>query len=171
MSNIIFLDIDGVLNHEMFYRKRHEEGFNPENYPLTEFCPEAVKNLNVLIEKGNAVICVSSSWRLGRTIEELQELLNSVGVKGNVVGRTCSKLNRSKYGETVRGDEIKHWFECYPELDRDYMGRPIPNNYVILDDDNDMSNEQKTHFIHVDRWFGLTEKDVEKAIQILKTPV
>ena len=40
-------------------------------------------------------------------------------------------------------------------------------NYVILDDNNDMLDEQDDFFIETDWELGINESDVEKAIKIL----
>ena len=39
---------------------------------------------------------------------------------------------------------------------------------MILDDDNDMTDEQKeNHFIKIDPFVGITDSDIDKAIEIL----
>jgi hypothetical protein len=61
---------------------------------------------------------------------------------------------------TRRGDEIAKWIK-----DNNFKGR-----YVILDDMSDMLDEQRPYFVRTDSWTGLSESDVEKAIEILLTP-
>ena len=39
--------------------------------------------------------------------------------------------------------------------------------YVILDDDNDMLLGQMEHFIHIDRYYGLTQENIDQAKKIL----
>jgi hypothetical protein len=43
----------------------------------------------------------------------------------------------------------------------------IKISYVIIDDDADMLIWQQQHFIHVNRDKGLTDKDIERAKEIL----
>ena len=43
----------------------------------------------------------------------------------------------------------------------------LVQNYVILDDDSDMLYIQKDHFIKTDTYKGLSEENVQQAIQIL----
>ena len=53
MRKIIFLDIDGVLNHQLYYKERKRKGLldKPDvNYPYSEVDPEKVELLNMLIE-------------------------------------------------------------------------------------------------------------------------
>ena len=40
--------------------------------------------------------------------------------------------------------------------------------YVIFDDDTDITDKQKSHFVHIDFWNGIQEKDYKKAKQILE---
>lgn len=159
---IIFLDFDGVLNHELYYTKRVEVGI--ENYPphpLSEIDPNSIKVLNFIIEKTGAKVVVSSTWRHGRSIEELQNILNQCGFKGEIIDKTPS----FKHNDCVRGNEISEWIEKNNEL----LGETKYEyeNYVILDDDNDMLYVQKDNFLQVDSWVGLTYKLATKAIRIL----
>lgn len=41
------------------------------------------------------------------------------------------------------------------------------DNYVILDDINDMTKEQQPHLVHTTFEHGFTDQDLEKAINIL----
>ena len=61
---VIFLDIDGVLNHENFYETRFNTEIYPNGfgtYPLCEFCPESVGNVNKILKETGAKIVISSS--------------------------------------------------------------------------------------------------------------
>lgn len=56
-----------------------------------------------------------------------------------------------------RGSEIKEWLDAHPEV----------TNYVIIDDDNDMLDEQEPHFVQTSWYDGINDYNVEKAIEIL----
>ena len=162
---IIFLDFDGVLNHQAFYIKRHAAGKSNEDHPYSEFCPEAMENLNDLIEQTGAKIVVSSTWRKGETVESLRNLLNTVGFKGEIIGKTPDLRN---LGDSIfRGNEIHKWMSD----NRDLLGRELHKyrEYVILDDDSDMLYWQRNNFILVDRFVGLTQGVVYRAEQILNS--
>lgn len=141
MYNLIFLDIDGVLNSDIWYESiKGKVKFEKEH---SHFDPKAVNMLNDLCKKTNSKVVISSTWRIGKTIEELQQLLNEVGGNFEIIGKTgrcCSG---------IRGVEIRNWLNDNSEL-------PI-SNYVILDDDSDMLLWQQKHFFQCDRYVGLTK--------------
>jgi hypothetical protein len=90
---IIFLDFDGVLNSQYWYTKRMGE-FTMDDfgskYPIYEFDPETIERLNYIIEKTSAKVVVSSTWRIGKNVEYLQNLLVSVGFNGEIIDKTPS---------------------------------------------------------------------------------
>lgn len=152
-------------------------------YPLYEFDPIAINNLNEIISKTSACIVVSSSWRSGETIESLQKMLNLVGVIGTVVGLTphlqCSKPYENKDGYTIpRGCEIDWWLRNHTSIYSAYNITVARNhdlfhieNYVILDDDNDMLYKQKSHFIQTSDFHGLTQTLANDAILLLNSKI
>jgi hypothetical protein len=161
---LLILDIDGVLNHEIFYNKRFDEMKNGTykelEYPLSEIDPISVQKISLICEKTNAKIIISSTWRYGRTIEELQKILEFFGFTGEIIDATPIL-----HGDhIVRGNEILKWIKDNQDLVGKYWDY---KNYVILDDDSDMLLWQKDNFILVDRYTGITDNDVEKAIEIL----
>lgn len=168
---LIFLDIDGVLNYELFWReKRQRDRYNelPKDAPkgAHDLCEKAIELLNDLIGSTGAKVVISSSWRIGRTPEELQEVLNYKGFKGEVIDKTPRLDFRTKdYSYSVpRGCEIKAWME----MNKGILGDKITKvKYVILDDDSDMLYWQRNNYLWVDRYVGLTPNIVWKAKQIL----
>lgn len=141
---VIFLDIDGVLNHQPLKDLPRAEG-----QPLGWYSPKCVANLNKLTDETNAKIVVSSTWRLGKSVEELQAILASMGVTGEVIDKTPTGLGKG----SLRGNEIRVWLND----NQDILG------YVIFDDDSDMLLWQKDHFIQTNPYTGLTRADVYKA--------
>jgi hypothetical protein len=71
-----------------------------EKYPHDEI---AIQNLNKIVEENQAKVVICSCWRMGRSIKELQDILNSWGAKCDVIGVTPKKLS------TTRGEEILMW--------------------------------------------------------------
>lgn len=156
-NKFIFLDIDGVLNSNLFYCEKHEHvRFNEakDKYPediafgVSSIDPIAVNNLNKILEATDAKIVVSSSWR---HYPCLKDVFEAVGIKSPIFDIT-PVVSRT------RGIEIQTWLDKQTE----------PYVYVILDDDSDMLDSQLPYFIQTN-WMerGLSNSDVEQAIKIL----
>ena len=143
---VVFLDIDGVLNHSAFLKHM------PRNFSdLDMIDPKAVQLLNKLLEDTGANIVISSSWRIGHTVVHLQQLLTGAGLlfPERVIGTTTSRSNLE------RGAEINIWLKQVPV-----------DGFVILDDDCDM-NPLMDHLVQTDFEKGLQPEDIEKAKEIL----
>lgn len=159
MNKFIFLDIDGVMNSNLFLilkrtqDKRYDEWIkdHPQHiaWGACNIDPRAVKRLNRITDATKAKIVVSSTWR---SDSNLQEVFTLVGIKEPIYDVT--PYMRSRH----RGSEIQEWLDKQTE----------PYRYVILDDDSDMLDCQLPYFIQTDwlKW-GLSDEDVEQAIHIL----
>lgn len=163
---IIFLDIDGVLNHELFYRDRHEKIKAKTwdvKHPQSEFDPSSVLFLNDLIKDTGAKVVISSTWRMGRDTKELRELMASVGFVGEIIDKTPIM----RQSGVVRGNEIHKWIMDHT----DSIGCATHEyrHYVILDDDSDMLYWQRNNFLLVDRHIGLTPNVCYRAKRILNS--
>lgn len=147
---ILFLDVDGVINSEDYAVYRYAA----KKYDSDEFIDErAVAFLNYIIDKTQAKIVLSSSWR--GNFDETYERLKKVGFKYNFFDKTPYLESRH------RGSEIQKWIDEYEKTHK-----PL-ESYVILDDDDDMLDEQSEHFVHCNCVHGLTWHDCYKAIEIL----
>ena len=133
---IIFLDFDGVVN-----------AFNePES--LRQLSKTCVETLNTLIEKTDANIVITSTWRILHSMADLRQILINAGFKFpyKVIGKT------PRGGR--RGTEIEEWLKAFPkEIEL----------FVILDDDSDMEPFMD-RLIRTNSDTGLTIDDVERAI-------
>lgn len=137
---IIFLDIDGVLNNTACL----SEG--------VQILHEKVLLLDRIIEATDARVVISSSWRMGRDTEYFSEILRLMGCwRRNVLDLTPEI-------DGPRGGEIQAWLDS---------GLINVTGYLILDDDGDMLDSQKDHFIQTDVRTGLMSREIPKAIAIL----
>lgn len=162
---IIFLDIDGVLNNDA-----HWKNIVKNNKPYTQVSQKLLDKLLLIIEETGAKLVISSSWRgfqLRETIEDFETCKSKNELKQitkYIVGITPHSHER------IRGNEIK-WFienqdDClYYKLVNEKLDI---EDYVIIDDDADMLDEQKPHFFQTKYWSGLTMWDVKKIIKRLK---
>lgn len=143
---IIFLDIDGVLvSHGNDYH------------------PQCIVQLNRVTDTTQAVIVVSSSRRIDG-LESMQTLLRRWGVTGNIVGITPDLSYQAEGGIYVagnRGDEIRAWL-------REFVPRNRCTSFVILDDDGSGLDGFEVALVQTDYDTGLTKKDADRAIEILK---
>src|SRR5438445_12463071 len=73
---VIFLDVDGVLAP---IRRWDRYG---------DLDPACIQVLNEIAARGGADVVVSSTWRHGKTVAELQVMLESKGFTGCVLDRT-----------------------------------------------------------------------------------
>lgn len=151
MKKIIFLDIDGVLNVYPQGRDKYGSTFH------THF----EDNLQEIIDKTNAKIVISSTWRYSG-LKVMQNMWRDRGLAGEVIDITPIEPNG------IRGDEIAYWLQ-HNQVD----------TYVIIDDDSDMLPEQMPYFVRtsenynhtdkVDVGYGLTKECSLKAIDILNS--
>jgi len=147
---VIFLDFDGVIT------------IPPKWYLQADL----IKNVKKIVDATGAKIVVSSSWR-HENIEKTKDSIierkrrcprNSMlyWLVDNLYDIT-SWFSDKKYNGTGRGGEIQTWLDKHPEVE----------NYVIIDDDNDMLDSQLYHFVQTNYEDGLTEVETKRAIKIL----
>ena len=159
MSKWIFLDIDFVLNSRdwnRFYRD-NDFKYNPDVDPDIDF--RAVERINKLVEITGAEIILSSSWRF--YLLETANRLSHSGLKYNI--KDIIKGEECIYHEDW--PDVKH--PTRSDLIADFIEENPCENYVILDDIDDMTDEQQPHFIKTNQEYGFTDTDLEKAIRIL----
>jgi hypothetical protein len=137
---VIFLDIDGVLAP---IRRWDRYG---------DLDPACIQVLNEIVASGGADVVVSSTWRHGKTVAELQEMLEAQGFAGRVLDKTPSDLPGAG-----RGEEIAAW-----------LADQAVGGYVIIDDHADMG-ELRTHLVQTHPAHGLRPADVARAIAMLMT--
>jgi len=154
---IIFLDIDGVLNSNAWF-KSEEYNIKAKNmsFPDTHLDKKCIFNLNYLCNLSGADIVISSTWR---EFDYCASALRRNGVTGNIIGTTpClrKKLENGLYIGKTRGEEIQAWL--------DNNGYEF---YVIIDDCSDMLRSQKKYFVQINGTVGLTKNNVLQALKIL----
>ena len=161
-GRIVFLDFDGVLNSHAYARRLGRE---QDVMGLDE---DAVSRLNRLVTEGGFPdVVVSSSWRHGRTVHQLRELLHRAGFSGCVVGKTPDCAHTPEGGlwrGAMRGNEVQSWLDLAPLYDVEVT------QFVIIDDDSDMAHLADRH-IKTAFETGLTDADVDRAIKMLAEPV
>lgn len=152
--NIIFLDVDGVLNSLNKLISVYNETHKPHSgfsYPFDENCLE---NLKLLVQATNSKIVITSTWRKSK--EGINILLNNLkkyNLDTEVIGYTPNL-------STSRELEIKQFLSLLNQ-------QP---NFIILDDDYDFK-ELIQYLIKTDIQIGLSKKNVEDGIKkLIKSP-
>ena len=112
--------------------------------------PLAINLLNQITDATDAVLVISSTWRILTPIEDFRSIFKKLKVHGVVYDVT------PRFGGKHRGVEIQSWLDSHPEV----------TSWVILDDDSDMD--------HLMPWLlktsmarGLRTIHVERAIRML----
>lgn len=145
---IIFLDIDGCL--APIPRPFHQDRFKESCVNCFESIFESVPD---------AKIVLSSTWRIGQSIKELQKMLKNLGLAcaDRIISKTVDYTETGELLYLTRGQEISTWLMDQTEIE----------SYVIVDDDTDISP-------HGPRWvqprheLGIQEHDAENCIRILQ---
>ena len=152
---IIFLDFDGVIT-----------------IPDTKWniSLEHIKRVKYICDKTGAKLVISSSWQIcGHKVESREERVTNwlnghlmKDIKGPIKkffeDYTYDMSGRfyNEFGN-VRGSDIKSWLIRNPDVD----------NYVIIDDEGDMLDEQLFNFVQTDWTFGIQDREVQLAIDVL----
>ena len=138
---MIFLDIDGVLAPIRSWDR------------YGDLDPACIQVLNEIVARGQAEVVVSSTLRYGKTVAELQTILEAQGFTGRVVDRTPTGTPGAD-----RGEEIAAW-----------LAEHAVGGYVIIDDHVDMG-ELRSHLVQTQPAHGLQPADAPRAIAILRRP-
>lgn len=131
--NVLFLDIDGVVNTLMIYKdpvdgkhnRKHEGYYFDLCYPsdLRVSNTQAVLWLDKICHDFNLKIVISSVWRYD--YEAAVESLYNSGLS-----RDIEVIGKTPRLDSIRGDEIQAYLDEHPEIKK----------FVILDDDADMGH-------------------------------
>ena len=149
--NIIFLDIDGVLNCG------GTEDLAPSGCIGVK--DMMIRNLKKIIDDTGAKIVLTSTWKsewskgADYKSEDFKYLENRLREFNITI---FDKTNDCIYN---RGEGIKKYLYYHPEI----------TNWVVIDDIifDDYDDEISKHFIHTDQCYGLTFKRALEAIEIL----
>ena len=143
---VLFLDIDGVVNHQETFRKG-------EHFPLDPYCAFLVGKIQLETE---CKVVLSSSWR--KMEGARAEIEKRVVPIHDITPSCCTG---------IRGVEIYSWItRNIPWEDRQPGGS---FKYAILDDDSDMLLWQKDHFFQTSFTAGgLTEEIAQRVIEHLR---
>lgn len=143
MKNIIFLDIDGVLNSLMGCAiKPHTHLWKPN----VKLFHETIKQIP------DCKIVISSSWR-GGDYQRFLQFVERMG--GKKLFKPLEAYIHPDYATVrlhgkKRGYEIREWLSRHPEVEK----------YICLDDDSDFFRSQPLLLIDRDIGFSYRDKHI-----------
>ena len=156
--NIIFLDIDGVLNSNIEkspYNKELSSGKIIDN--------DKVKLLSQLVNQTSSKIVLHSGWKywfdknispLNPEAQHLIDLLdeNGLAIYDITPDLATDEIKRSKKFSLVKASEILQWIDTHSV-----------ENWIVLDDLDLHNSIVSEHQIKTDSQTGLTKSDIEAA--------
>ena len=147
---IIFLDVDGVLNHE------HDSTGTMK--------PKLLSHLGDLVRKTSSKIVLSSTWR--HHPELCQRITSAIVSVAKIPADTLvSMTGDSRPGNLGRAEEIAEWLNNYTTQSANTT--PI-STWVVLDTAN-LGGVPffAGHFVHINEKVGLNKRTLKLAIKIL----
>ncbi len=158
--NYLFLDIDGVLNTGRYSNYLAVNGLYETDADGYLFDPEAVQNLEYIIEATDAKIIITSTWRLDG---DMQALWRNRNLAGEAVGVTPTiekerAIGKIKIWYGHRGMEIEAWLQD---------NATFPFKYAILDDEDCYLESHSDHLVLTDPMTGITKEVADKVISLL----
>jgi len=159
--NILFLDVDGVLNSKQYFLatpKLSQSQLNSSSDPdLLSMKTYTNKNnmwcLGYLLENvPDLKIVISSAWRNCYSLESFRELFKIYGLDGNrIIDKTSKRLS------SIRANEIYMWLEDNKGIEK----------WIALDDHTifELGDLDKANEILTDNWVGLTMHETFKIIK------
>lgn len=153
---IIFLDFDGVINTPFILYKEPRVNNHIDKFVSNL---QAIKLLNWIYSEYKFDIVISSTWRLGLSLEELKEILLNSGLNPEIkILGVTPDLRHKKYDHHIKLPFKKHIFihtRRGHEIDLWLKQNNFKGKFIILDDDKDMwKHKDKLIILHPDD--GLT---------------
>lgn len=166
MTNILFLDFDGVLNSGdnsiiLNFLAAHNPKKGLDTFAGIEFDERCVRWLQWIIDNTGAKIVISSSWRLHYELEQMKAIWKQLALPGEIIGYTPFETGLSALGDY----EIERKFERGKEI-QSWLNANKVDNYCIIDDEYEMLPDQV--FVQTDPEFGLTYETAKLVVEYLK---
>lgn len=161
--NVIFLDIDGVLNcnYSTYEMTSTHSMFVQDN---------KIKILKEIIDRTDAKVVLSSTWRVGWKRLELGIKDNPIAIDFVELRDKLLEFGIELYDRTPkfdaigrrRGDEIKAWLDAHPEVDGCVIIDDLPGKYI---------RPCSRHLLQTSDFKGLLKKHIAVAERIMKRSI
>ena len=156
--NVLFLDIDGVLN-SINCEALHQNVIHNDDIDHNVFRKDLVDNLRTIVHLFDLEIVITSTWRLDYTLPELRNIFNkqfsdkSHYKKFDIIDCTTKHFFNNDKNE--RAGQIKQWL-----FDKKYD----VDNYFILDDESLHDSTFDDKFFKVDMNTGFDKNHLNNFI-------
>lgn len=156
--DVLFLDIDGVLNNHVM--NAHSES--------NTLLPECVEEFNRILLEVQPRVILSSAWRYmvsagAMTLPGFAYMLRTHGVH-KLISQLLYGVTRSDEVLPTRGSQIRRW------LDDSNAVFSLVRSFVVLDDApaGMCFNPVADRLVKTDGNVGLTETDADRVIEMLR---
>lgn len=149
--NVIFLDIDGVLNFGGC-KARAPSG-------CLGISDSKVKLLKQIVDASDARIALTSTWK-----KEYCPQIDFFSEDAKYMIRKLKRAGLHILDKTKQDNILDRGQGIYK-----FLRNHLVQNWVVIDDDQfrDYDTTIKRHFVHTDFLTGLTQHHVKQAIEIL----
>ncbi len=166
--NVVFLDIDGVLNSDTYYARRGDRPVHLKDSDSWHIDPATVDRLNRVIVTTGARVVLSSDWRREPEkpgLAKTEAALHKRGATFRLYDATpvlSEDVRRERFGLAWQGNytpralEIQYWLDEHPRVSR----------YAIVDDEPDMQH-LADRLVLTDASVGLTDQDCAELLKLL----
>lgn len=160
---VIFLDVDGVINSD-FWLESHQKEISDG----TLIDKEKIELLAKIVHNTGSELVMHSGWRfwfdsemqpIRKEAQNLIDLLldSGLSIYSMTPDLTTEDIRKTKMFSKVKAAEIFLWLKQNPNID----------NWIVLDDIDLHNNELAIRQIRTNAKIGLTEKNADKAIEML----
>lgn len=158
MRPILFLDIDGVLNHGYDPRRSVDDsGFD-------YFDEQCVKHFHTILDACNPIIILSSAWRLCDPLPWIEKRFRFHGARGDIRFKTPEKEHRIL--------EIEESLNRLPFRKKKWNGRfAIIDDRPLFGEDFEPNTNQSAilnHLVKTEIQRGITADDAQRVIHLLE---
>ena len=152
--NLLFLDIDGVLNSVNYMKRRQKPKKSYSSYldrHIEDLDPIAINLLRDFVVYRDVKIVVSSTWRILYSDKSLIDLFARVNWPDMPIIGSTPRLSGH------RGTEVDYWLQ-------DNFNIIVDPVYAIIDDDGDFFDYQP--LVQTDNQIGIQKQHLDQLDKI-----
>ena len=126
------------------------------------------KRVNSLAMTFDLDIIVSSTWRNHYSIDELSQILKSIGICKPIVGITTNEIFDVTYSDRLKDNPLEISFNRGAQIKKTLEDLNI-TEYVIIDDDPSAGMIDDSRFVKCNSFIGFDEEAYMKAVAICES--